>query len=155
MEQLSYYAQFGNLSEIALAVIAVIALWFSWKQISSDRKRQQTETLTKYFARFHINYDLRIVTKYLESCNRWEHHSRVKTPDDHQILAFVRYFAEIELLIESNVIEPTHVCKVFAQYISYFEKEKEKGKWPNIKKMGYCQELYQHFADRIKNNQKK
>lgn len=113
--------QLINQAQIVLALCVVIALACSFCQINNDRKRQRIETLIKYSAHFHINCDLTVVTEYLEEKNNLKHYSKSHVPDDYQILAFVRFFAEIELLIQSRSLDSKPVCEMFERYIRYFK----------------------------------
>ena len=96
--------------------------------------------------RYTTNEDIRSVVKYLEALEDKKDES---LPEIHEIEMFMRFFEEIDCLIQAKSIKENIVYYMFGHYVLLFEKEKDnfpkeleydKGFWV----------LFRKFVERMK-----
>lgn len=138
---------FKDLALLLTPLITLLTVIIAFREYYRKRKQDKIELFIKYNARFCINEDVMRVTKYLEKYVGLNHHGEVYTPDDHQVEMFMRYFEELEFLIESGAIDEEIVSYMFSYYV--FEFEKRKDEWKNV---GYEEEgwrVFRNFVNRM------
>ena len=74
----------------------------------------------------------------------------VLEPDDHQVEMFMRFFEEIELLIQENAMDEETVYYMFSYYVLEFDKRKDR--WSRVDYDSADWQYFQSFIQRMKRN---
>ncbi|MBR5039322.1 MAG: hypothetical protein IKX65_11465 [Prevotella sp.] len=138
----------GSIAEWLTAFIALGALIFSYVQIKNYKKQGRIELLSDYNKRFCANEELKVVGKYLEKECGLNHHYNVPEPDDHQVEMFMRFFEEIELLINEGAMDEETVYYMFSYYALEFDKKKNK--WKRVDYESGNWKIFRMFINRMK-----
>ena len=136
-----------GVSLLGLVVSGISAL-FAYRMSKTSKKQLMADTLTKYCVRSRINDDLSYVIKYLEYVKGTKLRHEMKCPDEYQIMMFMRFLEEIELLIAENILDERNVHYMFGEYLNTIEEQKSL--WENINTESEKWRIYRQFRRRMK-----
>lgn len=63
---------------------------------------------------------------YLEHLDGLKHNKEVKKPDGHDVEMFMRFFEELDMLIESKQMDKNKVYYMFAYYLLVFDSHRSE-----------------------------
>lgn len=122
------------IATVAMAIIALIALVYSIMEYNSHKKREQSETLSKYNERYSNDENIKKVVTYL-IC-------KMKCPDVPDYLGtfekemFLRFFEELQYAINQKSLSEDIVYDLFAFYairayenFNIFIEDKDRNNW--------------------------
>ena len=112
----------GDVAEIFTCFLAFLAFILSCIEYRNYKKRERINILTQLNMRYTTNEDIRSVVKYLEALEDKKDES---LPEIHEIEMFMRFFEEIDCLIQAKSIKENIVYYMFGHYVLLFEKEKD------------------------------
>lgn len=142
-----YNMDYSLMISILGFIIALFSLGVSFWQYLLHKKQMKTELLTKYSVRHRVDKDINTVFKYLEQEIGYKMHYQVKTPDSHQIVMFLTYFEDMELLIRAEAIDEKIVSYMFYDYVHKFEQLKVQ--WKDIHYESDKWKIYHEFYARM------
>lgn len=128
-------------------LVALFSLGISFWQFKLHKKQMKTELLTKYSVRHRVDKGIDAVFKYLEQESGLKMHYQVKPPDSHQVIMFLTYFEDMELLIRAKAIDERIVAYMFSEYLHKFNQL--KGIWKEIQYETDKWKIYHEFYARI------
>ena len=112
----------AQVAQVIIALAAIIGIFFNAKQYNIFMKQLKTDAFIRYSANYSMSKEVSTVVKYLEQMDGLKHKLEVVGPDSHDIEIFMHYFEEIELLIESKIMDEQMVYDMFSYYLFVFER---------------------------------
>lgn len=109
-------------SEILIALAAAIGICMNVKQLKIMQQQLKTEVFIRYCSKYSMSSEVLSVVKYLEQLVGLDHKKEVSIPDGHDVEIFMRYFEEIEHLIETKILDEQIVYDMFSYYLFVFEE---------------------------------
>lgn len=101
------------IATLFMALIAGLALVVSIKEYREYRRREKTECLSKYNERYTTDpYVKNVVTYLINSSNN----NHPDIPPLHEREMFLRFFEELMIAIETNVLDRRIVKNMFSYY---------------------------------------
>ena len=128
--------------------VAFLSLGVSMWQNSLHKRAMKTDLLTKYSVRHRVDKDINLVFKYIEQEDGINFNRKVRIPDSHQIIMFLTYFEDLELLIRAKAIDEDIVSYMFYDYLLSFDKIKSR--WKDIDYRTDKWKIYHEFYARMK-----
>lgn len=117
---------------LCMALIAGFALRVSYKEYKGYRKREKTECFSKYNERYTTDpYIKKVVTYLINSSNN----NHPEVPPLHDREMFMRFFEELMIAIETEVLDKRIVKDMFSYYAEEYAnrtdlmKEHESEDW--------------------------
>ena len=129
-------------------VVALLSLGVSFWQYGLHNRAMKTELLTKYSVRHRVDKDIDFVFKYLEQESGIKFSHQVRLPECHQIIMFLTYFEDLELLIRAKAIDEKIVSYMFYDYLLSFDKNKNR--WKDINYWSDKWKIYHEFFARMR-----
>lgn len=108
-------------AQVIIALAAVIGIYSNVRQLRIMQKQLKTEAFIRYCSHYSMSPEVLTVVKYLEKLVGLSHKDDISTPDGHDIEIFMRYFEEIEHLIEVKILDEQVVFDLFSYYLFVFE----------------------------------
>lgn len=101
--------------EWGMFVFAIITLCFSVREYYAHKKREKLSVFSEYSKRYVDDPNIKCVVEFLIS---YFENSNVKTaiPNIYQKEMFLRYFEELELMIEKGKIDKDDIADFFVYY---------------------------------------
>lgn len=110
------------IATLFMALIAGLALKVSIQEYQSYRRREKTECLSKYNERYTTDrYIRRVVTYLINSSNN----NHPEIPPLHDREMFLRFFEELMIAIETEVLDRRIVKDMFSYYAEEYASRKD------------------------------
>ena len=129
--------------EICKLLIAIVSIVYVYKEYEQHKRQEKTQVLSSYNERLCNDKNIKIVTEYLIK------EDEKKMPTLYEIELFMRFFEELEISIQSGLLDENIACKMFSYYAIAFSQETNlKGK---IKDYDEEWVYFNNFIKRLKN----
>lgn len=113
--------------------VALIAVWYTNKEYKRAVRNKQSEVLAQYNERYSTNEQIRKVVEYMTSNN-----PEVEKPTVNDKEMFLRFFEELELMVQRRYLELKDVGDLFSYYFMIvWCQEKDSFFWDYYMKHPY------------------
>lgn len=135
----------SSIAELSSAIIAGVALIIAINEYRKHKEHKECDVLTRYHERYNNDAHIEKVLHYYLGSKNNEDKDKFVTPDEHDKEMFLRFFEEIELMIQKKYLHEEDVKKLFIFYFMVFWKfedflaDSDKDYWP------LAEELYNRF----------
>lgn len=138
--------------------VALIAVWYTNKEYKRAVRNKQSEVLAQYNERYSTNEQIRKVVEYMTSNN-----PEVEKPTVYDKEMFLRFFEELELMIERGYLDLEDVRNLFSYYFiviwsadndSFFWNEEMVSPYKNVDEVKNSKDwaLAARFYEKIRND---
>ena len=151
MKEIGYDSNMAGAPVILGTTIAVVTLCKGLYEYQGHQKRQRIQYLIDFGKKYTENKDIVEVVEFLEELE--DNNTEGQAPDIHKVEMYMRFFEELQLLIEKKAINKKDTHYLFGHYTTILKKEWESY-WPDL---GYNETYWKAFrafadeAEKIKN----